>query len=100
MSALCNLSQGILEKGEAKGKAKIIFKLYEKGYTIEQIADAAEKSVEEVKTMIVKRSQYWHRYNNLIKLIRKAVNPFKRRVHCFSSRKSESSHAFNIHSDA
>ena len=52
---MCNLSKGILEKGEAKGEAKIIFKMYEKGYTIEQIADAAEKSVEEVKTMIVKK---------------------------------------------
>ena len=26
---VCNLSQGILEKGEAKGEAKIIFKMYE-----------------------------------------------------------------------
>ena len=55
VSAMCNLSQGILEKGEAKGEAKIIFKMYEKGYTIEQIADVAEKSVEEVKTMIAKK---------------------------------------------
>lgn len=55
VSAMCNLSQGILEKGEAKGEAKIIFKMYEKGYTIEQIADVSEKSVEEVKTMIAKK---------------------------------------------
>ena len=52
---MSNLSQGILEKGEAKGEAKIKFKMYEKGYTIEQIADVAEKSVEEVKTMIAKK---------------------------------------------
>ena len=55
VSAMCNLSQGILERGEAKGEAKIIFKMYEKGYTIEQIADVTEKSVEEVKTMIAKK---------------------------------------------
>ena len=29
--------------------------MYENGYTIEQIADVAEKSVEEVKTMIAKK---------------------------------------------
>lgn len=52
---MCNLSQGILEKGEAIGEAKFIFKMYEKGYTIEQIADVAEKSVEEVKSVIAKK---------------------------------------------
>lgn len=52
---MCNLSQGILERGEAKGEAKFIFNMYEKGYTLEQIADVAEKSVEEIKTMIAKK---------------------------------------------
>lgn len=55
VNAMCNLSQGILEKGEAIGEAKFIFKMYEKGYTIEQIADVAEKSVEEVKSVIAKK---------------------------------------------
>ena len=67
VSAMCNLSQGILERGEAIGKAKgeaigktkegakFIFNMYEKGYTLEQIADVAEKSVEEIKTMIAKK---------------------------------------------
>ena len=52
---MCNLSQGILERGEAKGEAKFIFNMYEKGYTLEQIADVAEKSFEEIKTMIAKK---------------------------------------------
>ena len=67
VSAMCNLSQGILErgeaigrvKGEAKGKAigeaKFIFKMYEKGYTIEQIADVAEKSADEIRAVIAKK---------------------------------------------
>ena len=67
VSAMCNLSQGILERGEAIGKAKgeaigktkegakFIFNMYEKGYTLEQIADVAEKSVEEVKTVIAQK---------------------------------------------
>lgn len=54
-----NLSQGILEKGEAigeaRGESKFIFKMYEKGYTMEQIADVAEKNVEEVKSVIAKK---------------------------------------------
>lgn len=67
VSAMCNLSQGILERGEAIGKvkgeaigktkegAKFIFNMYEKGYTLEQIADVAEKSVEEVKAVIAQK---------------------------------------------
>ena len=35
--------------------AKFIFNMYEKGYTIEQIADVAEKSVEEVRIMIAEK---------------------------------------------
>ena len=54
VSAMCNLSQGILERGEAKGEAKLILNMYEKGYTLEQIADVAEKSIEEIKTIIAK----------------------------------------------
>ena len=59
VSAMCNLSQGILERGEAIGKTKegtkFIFNMYEKGYTLEQIADVAEKSVEEVKAVIAQK---------------------------------------------
>ena len=60
VSELCNLSQGIFEKGEARGKAigeargeaKIIKNMYEKGFSLEQIAFAADKSIEEIKAII------------------------------------------------
>ena len=56
---MCNLSQGILERGEAIGEARrearFIFNMYEKGYTLEQIADVAEKSIEEVRSVIEKK---------------------------------------------
>lgn len=65
---MCNLSQGILEKGEAVGKAKeetkFIVNMYEKGYTLEQIADVAEKSVEEVRAVIAQKKRFLHEYNN------------------------------------
>lgn len=51
VSAMCNLSQGIFEKGEAK----LIISMYDKGYTLEQIADVAGKSIEEIKAIIEKK---------------------------------------------
>ncbi|MDE7299989.1 MAG: hypothetical protein K2N94_14405 [Lachnospiraceae bacterium] len=64
VSVMCNLSQGILEigeargeeRGEARGEAKLIMNMYKKGYTIEQIADVTEKSMEDVRA-ILKRKQ-------------------------------------------
>ncbi|MCI9022025.1 MAG: hypothetical protein HFH32_15100 [Eubacterium sp.] len=63
VSAMCNLSQGIREKGiaegkargEARGKARLILNMYDKGYVLEQIADIAEQSIEEIKTIIETR---------------------------------------------
>ena len=56
---MCNLSQGILERGEARGKAKeeerFILNMYKKGYTLEQIADVADKSIQEIEAVIEKR---------------------------------------------
>ena len=52
---MCNLSQGIREDARAEIQAKIIMNMYRKGYTLEQIADVAEKSVEEIKAVIEKR---------------------------------------------
>ena len=65
-NAMCNLSQGILERGEARGEAigkakegaKFIFNMYEKGYTLEQIADVAEKALKKSKPLLRKRSLY------------------------------------------
>lgn len=63
MSAMCNLSQGIREKGKAEGKAEgraegqeiMILNMHRKGYTLEQIAECAEKTVDEVEAIIAKR---------------------------------------------
>ena len=52
---MCNLSQGIKEDGIAIGKAEMIYNMHKKGYTLEQIADVAEKSVEEIRAVIEKR---------------------------------------------
>ena len=51
VSVMCNLSQGIRDDANAE----FIMSMYQKGYTLEQIADVAEKSVEEIKAVIEKR---------------------------------------------
>ena len=57
---MCNLSEGIEEKGRAdgllKGEAGLIQKMYKNGMTIEQIASATEKTVEEVEAIVSKSS--------------------------------------------
>jgi len=55
MSAMCNLSQGIREKGRAEGEEKIILNMYQNNFTLEQIALATSKSVEEVSLIIEKK---------------------------------------------
>ncbi len=55
VSAMCNLSQGIREKGGAEREEKIILNMYQNDFTIEQIALATSKSVEEVSAIIEKR---------------------------------------------
>lgn len=72
VNAMCNLGQGIREKGRTEGRRegkregrregrtegrkereiRFVMNMYKKGYTLEQIADVAEKSVEEIKTVI------------------------------------------------
>ena len=57
---MCNLSQGLVEegiaegivKGRAEGEAGIIIKMYNKGFTVEEIAETIDKDVEEVKEII------------------------------------------------
>ncbi|MGN0484753.1 MAG: hypothetical protein ACI4HI_14485 [Lachnospiraceae bacterium] len=51
VDVMCNLSQGIIDDA----KAEIIVNMYKKGYTLEQIADVTEKSVDEVKAIIEKK---------------------------------------------
>ena len=52
VSVMCNLSQGIEEKGIAIGEAGLIMKMYKNGFTAEQIASATDKDIEEVKAII------------------------------------------------
>ena len=37
------------------GEAKVILGMYSKGYSLEQIADVSEKSIEEVRGIVEKR---------------------------------------------
>lgn len=55
INIMCNLSQGIREDAIAEAQAEIIMNMYKKGFTLEQIADVTEKSVEEIKAIIEKR---------------------------------------------
>lgn len=67
VSVMCNLSQGIEDKGIAKGKAigeakgraigeariaKIITNMYQKGFTAEQIASITDKDIADVTAII------------------------------------------------
>ena len=64
MSTMCNLSQGVkeegiaigrregLEEGRREGYAELITKMYKNGLSIEQIASATDKTVEEVRAII------------------------------------------------
>ena len=64
MSTMCNLSQGVkeegiaigrregLEEGRREGNAELITKMYKNGLSIEQIASATDKTVEEVRAII------------------------------------------------
>ena len=54
VNSMCNLSQGILEKGEAKRETEIILAMYKNGYTLKQIASVTDKNVEEVSAIIEK----------------------------------------------
>ena len=56
VGVMCNLSQGIEEKGiaigEAKAETRIIMSMYNNGFTAEQIAAATDKDIEEVEAII------------------------------------------------
>ena len=55
VSEMCNLSQGIREKGGDEREEKIILNMYDNNFTLEQIALATKKSVEDVSAVIKKR---------------------------------------------
>ena len=52
VSIMCNLSQKIKETGIEMGKREMIMKMYNKGYTVAQIADVAEMDEEQIKDII------------------------------------------------
>lgn len=53
---MCNLSLAVREEGWraglAEGHAEIIFNMFRKGFTLEQIADIADKTEEEIQDII------------------------------------------------
>ena len=61
---MCNLSAGIEERAEEratkrateKTSEKFILNMYKKGYTLEQIADVAEISIDAVEAVIQKKA--------------------------------------------
>jgi len=52
---MCNLSTGIEERATEKTSEKFIMNMYKKGYTLDQIADVAETSVEVVEAIVKKK---------------------------------------------
>ncbi|MDD6072322.1 MAG: hypothetical protein PUC12_16145, partial [Clostridiales bacterium] len=52
VSVMCNLSQGIKEAGIAEGMAEVAKNMHNNGFTLEQIAVATGKDIEEVKTIL------------------------------------------------
>ncbi|MCM1424456.1 MAG: hypothetical protein NC415_11690 [bacterium] len=59
VKVMCNLSQGIREKGRAEGKAEseiqFILTMHEMGYPSAQIAEIVKRTIEEVEAVIKKR---------------------------------------------
>ncbi len=60
VETMCNLGQGVFERGVEKGiergiecgKTTIILNMYQKGMDISEIAEIADKTVDEVKEII------------------------------------------------
>jgi hypothetical protein len=52
LGSMCNLSQGIVEEAERDMEKRIIMNMCEHDFTIEQIAIATQKTVDEVQVII------------------------------------------------
>jgi hypothetical protein len=52
LGSMCNLSQGIVEDTERETEERIIMNMCESNFTVEQIAIATRKTVEEVQAII------------------------------------------------
>lgn len=59
VKAMCNLSQGIREKGRAEGgtetEEKIIINMYTNNFTLEQIALATGRGIEDIRAVIERK---------------------------------------------
>ena len=49
---MCNLSLGIEERATEKAIESVVMKMYSNNYSLEQISDITDKSVEEIKKII------------------------------------------------
>ena len=49
---MCDVLDRIENRGIEKGEAQVMRNMYQKGYSLEQIADVAEKTIEEVRSII------------------------------------------------
>ncbi len=56
VSLMCNLSQGVKEEGRAEGRAEafqeLFITMHNKGFTAEQIAEATDKDINEIRAII------------------------------------------------
>ena len=53
-NVMCNLGQGI----EDRTNEKVVWNMYKKGYTLDEIAEVVEISVDEVEKVIKKKEKY------------------------------------------
>ena len=53
---MCNLSSGIEERATERTSEKFILNMHKKGYTLEQIAEVAETSVNVVEAIIERKT--------------------------------------------
>ena len=52
---MSNLGRGVWEKGKEAEKTATIERMYQKGYSLEMIADASDKTPKEVETVLTGR---------------------------------------------
>ncbi len=50
---MCNLGEGIWERGIAEGKAEVIYAMYDKGMSVEQIAQLTGMDIKEVESALL-----------------------------------------------
>ncbi len=55
VTTMCNLSDGIEERAAARATEKIILKMYNRGYPLEQIAEVTDVSEEDIERIVRKK---------------------------------------------